>query len=217
MVDSSDYLFTFERGGSLCTSATPVDCNQQHLPADRKVKCDFINFVAIAQSVDIAFVDVTIQHGLGSAGEGATGSVQQALVNANTALAFKQFSNTGNESYMYKAVVSEILILRHVPIIDAENNIDLLEVGWAVNKSPHPGESRLNPVLIYENATHYGSLHSFMYNVRPSMHDFTGRSPITEVPLNYGHLLNLCRDLGKAIEIMHACSEWMLVIACTSR
>ena len=214
MTQFSDYLFTFERGGSLYSSTTPVDRHYQHSPADRIAKCDLINFIAIAQSVDVAFVDVATHQGLGSAGNGATGSVQQALVDANTALAFKQFSNIGNEDDMYKAVVSEILILRHAPIIDAENIIDLLGVGWSVQKAPHYGENRLVPVLVYENANQYGSLYSFMYDVRPSIHDLTGT--IAEAPSHYPQLLKLCRDIGKAIEVMHACSECALLVACTS-
>ena len=217
MAYSSDFLFTFQKEGSLCASVTPVNRDHRHSPTDRIAKCDLINFIAIAQSVDVAFVDVATHQGLGSAGDGATGTVQQALVNANTALAFKQFSNTVNEDDMYKAVISEILILRHAPIIDAENIIDLLGVGWTVQKAPHSRENRLVPVLAYENATQYGSLYSFMYNARPSIHNLLGKSSVAEAPSYHSQLLKLCRDIGKAIEVMHACSECVLLVANASR
>lgn len=206
MDKSLDYLDTFESDGTSYTSTTPLNHQGQRSPLDRITNCDLITFIAVAQSVEVTFVDITWAQGLGSAGDGATASVQQSLSNASTSLAFKQFKSGHDDNYIYKIMLAEILVLQHPPIRAAENIIDLHGVGWNVQRVEYTGEERLIPVLVYENATRYGNLHAFMREICPAIHDVTGESRRFKA-VSYGERLKLCIDLGKAIQTMHTCSE----------
>lgn len=206
MDTSLDYLDTFESDGNLYASTTPLNHGDKRSPLARIRKCDLLTFIAIAQSVEVTFVDIAWHQGLGSAGDGATASVQQSLSGASTSLAFKQITYGHDENYMYKIMLAEILVLQHPPIRAAENIIDLHGVGWNVQGAEHTGEDRLIPVLVYENATRYGNLHAFMRKIRPTIHTVTGEDPRLDA-VHYSARLKLCIDIGKAIQTMHSCSE----------
>ena len=153
------------------------------------------------------FIDIEWHHGLGSAGEGATTRVQQSLANSSRSLAYKQLLNGQNKSDVYKTALSEILILQHPLIRNEEFIIDLYGVGWHV-ETENDSDDPLIPVLVYENASQYGNLHSFLWSSRPTIQAITGESSrrSQDFETSFAVRLHFCIEVGKAIQAMHSCS-----------
>ena len=168
--------------------------------------CDFITFLGIAQSLQIDFLPITWQQGLGNIGEGATGEIREALLDKDTSFAFKRrlFRRSFNfEELMGQilpTLVAEISIL-HIPSIrDCPNIINLVGVCWEVYCEDDYTLSRdepvdfaraaVIPVLVFQKSR-FGDLHTFM------MHG-AGKT------LSFDERLHLCIGIVEAISEMHA-------------
>ena len=209
----SEGLYTFKSNTSrqFYSSVTPLGAHDSSLSLKAMSDFTLIDFIASAQSAGVSFIDITWHPGLGAAGQGATASIQQSLVNASTKFAFKQFARQTDERKMYQTILAEILVLQHPPIRDHENIIDLYGVGWDVRQISATSDFLFEPVLAYENASHFGDLYSFFWHLRPTIQEVTGNATGWKPPLSYVERLKLCKGIAKALQIMHACSKQYVV------
>ena len=113
---------------------------------------DLVTFLGIAQSLQIDFLPITWQHGLGKIGEGATREIREALLDTNTSFAFKRrsFGRPLNieelKGQILPTLVAEISIL-HIPSIrNCRNIIDLVGICWEVYCEDDYTMSREKPV-----------------------------------------------------------------------
>lgn len=123
---------------------------------------------------------------MGRVGEGATANIQQSLINSQTNFVFKRFKWSLNESSMFQAIISEIMILADVSIRTHENIIRLEGISWDIPM----GEYDVHPVLVFEKSQH-GDLKEFL-------------SSASESEVNFRVRLKLCMDVGFAISSMHS-------------
>ena len=148
--DDSSALVSFTRSGETGQSASSTS----------NVKCDFLDFLGVAQSLKIDFLPITWQPALDKVGEGGTAKIPQALINLGTAFAFKRLehpSSLEEKSRNLRALIAEISVLGH-PASRCHPNIMDIE-GICVDVID--GGKEIWPVLVLEK-TQLGDLDRFM-------------------------------------------------------
>ena len=149
-------------------------------------------FLSLAQSHELEIMPITWEPGREVLGRGASGHVNQSLIDIRTSLAFKTHNSAGQNELaiqeLLRAWMLEIAILRHPQIRQHPNVIELEGIAWEIN----PSYSTILPVLVYQRSQ-LGTLS--MYIERN-----VGR-------LSLSHRLKLCFDLASALEMLHSCSK----------
>ena len=178
---------------------------------DDDISYDFLSFLAIAQSVNAEFIDITMYQGLGFAGRGATADINQALLNRSVALAYKSYVIVGTSPQLvFKALAIEVLVLQQPRIRQHENIIDLVGIGWDIKVSKEKEVEQILPVLVLENASIFGTLEMFMKDKAAELQDVVvdvEHNPHLGLPdFDYGDCIRICRGIGRAIQILHAYS-----------
>jgi hypothetical protein len=178
-------LTGFHSSGRFIQSATPVreyGSNRRH---------DFISFLATAQALDIDFLPITWQPALESIGKGGTADIREAYINIQSSYAFKRVKrsrqNQVTENEIFRALISEILVLGQPSIRSHPNIIRLDGICWDIL----PSASGVWPALLFEKSE-LGDAEKFVHS------DF-GKST------SWSDRLGLCADVGSAIHEMHFC------------
>lgn len=137
------------------------------------------------------FLPVSSHQGLQLLGEGSTTEVSQSIVNVENAFAFKQKSSrTGKkDSELLHALCTEILILRHPPIQEDCNIVDVVGINW----QDETDDGTVWPTLVFPKAR-FGSLQEFLTN-----------SPGLEISID--EKLRLCSGVINAVQKLHACGR----------
>lgn len=133
----------------------------QSASSTSKQEYDFLDFLGIAQSLDIDFLPITWQPALDNVGEGGTAVIHQTLINSRMTFIFKHLKRPRSAMERIRnlrALIAEISILGH-PIIRSHPNIASIEgICWDVVLGD--GEE-VWPVLVFEKTQH-GDLNRFM-------------------------------------------------------
>ena len=149
-------------------------------------------FLSLAQSHGLEIMPITWEPGREILGRGASGHVNQSLIDIRTSLAFKKHTGDGQNELavreLLRAWMLEIAILCHPQIQRHPNIIELEGIAWDID----PSRSTILPVLVYQRSQ-LGTL---------SMHieNNVGK-------LSLSHKLKLCFDLASALEMLHSCSK----------
>ncbi|KAH8589486.1 kinase-like domain-containing protein [Bisporella sp. PMI_857] len=148
--------------------------------------CDLITFLAVIQKLKIDILPITWQSVPQPIGAGATGVVNEALINLGTSFAFKRVRKEEGEAEkgIIQALISEVIVLSHPSLRKHPNIVKLHGVCWDV-----ASDGSIWPVLVFEKAQ-YGDLYNFI--TLPIGRELC----ITE-------RLKLCVDVGTAILDMH--------------
>jgi hypothetical protein len=153
---------------------------------------DLITFLAVIQKLQIGILPITWQAALQPIGAGATGKINEALINLHTSFAFKCVSDGQKESKadgrVIRALINEVVALGHPSIRQHPNVAELQGICWDVTTNEQGNE--VWPVLIFEK-TQYGDLYNFA--TLP-----VGRE------LGFAKRLKLCVDVGTAVLDMHS-------------
>ncbi|KAF3921278.1 hypothetical protein ABW21_db0207067 [Orbilia brochopaga] len=155
---------------------------------------DLLDFLAVVQHRRIDLLPFKWEEGE-SLGQGGTanifsGGTIETSEGHNLSFAFKRFQREGagfkkDADKVYQALLSEVYVLGH-PVVRQHPNVNALQgVCWdLVYGEPWP-------VLVFKK-TGYGDLKQFMKTSE-------GRS------MSFSDRINLCWDIGNAINLMHAC------------
>lgn len=160
---------------------------------------DFLSFLGVAQQCGVNFLPTTWAPGLDGLG---VDGLEQIDLNPSRGFSFKRFTPDSKEtralgledvySFSWKALIAEILVLQHPRVRECRSIIDLYGVSWDVQVNGSGILVNVLPVLVFEKPVH-GSLDKFL-----------GSRPYQA--LNFEKRLSLCRDIGRAIQLMHSFS-----------
>ncbi|KAL8688110.1 MAG: hypothetical protein Q9224_004970 [Gallowayella concinna] len=175
----------------------PSEKQSVDLRAEADAHQNLLSFLAIAQKYSVDFLPITWQSALEPFGEGGTAKISQAVVNIQMSLAFKRTklstdsphstSTAENEHRVYRALISELMVLEH-PIIKEHPNVLKLEgICWEISKT----KPEVVPVLVFEKAP-LGDLESHLLSERGKRLNFTEKR-------------NVCADIMQSIAILHSC------------
>ena len=152
---------------------------------------DFLSCLAAAQGQGVEFMSTTWEPARGQLGRGASGRVYQSRISNETSFAFKSPIIGGTdvqEAIAFRALICEVLILRHPVIRQHLNIIDLEGIAWEVTANG----SKVLPVLVFPLAPS-GTLWGHME---------AGLNALTLDPK-----LKLCLQIGLGLAAMHSCSK----------
>jgi len=157
---------------------------------------DLIIFLAVIQRLQIDILPITWQAARQPIGVGATGRINEALINLHTSFAFKCVSDRQkereNEEAIIRVLINEVIVLGHESIRNHPNIVELQGICWDV-ASGDKSDDKVWPVLVFKK-TQYEDLYNFA--MRP-----IGRA------LCFAKRLKLCIDVGTAIWDMHSNSK----------
>ena len=184
MMASLKSLPTFERQDSMFSS---VSCTPSR---PSKFHCDLPSALFVADKLKLDIFPITWMSALGHLGKGATAQVQQSQIDIQTHYAFKRSLESAgqNDTDRYRAIITEMIVLRNATIKEHPNIVKLIGIGWDVN----PARDSVWPVLIFPRAS-LGSLSQFLKSEEGIQASFEER-------------IQLCREIASAISCMHACS-----------
>lgn len=158
---------------------------------------DLITFLGITQKLQIDILPITWQAARQPVGAGATGTINEALINLHTSFAFKCVSDRQKENEaedkIIQALISEVMVLAHPSIRKYSNIVELQGICWDI-AFDCKGNNKVWPVLVFEKSQ-YGDLYGFA--MLP-----VGRE------LRFMERLKLCVDVGIAISDMHFNSKF---------
>jgi hypothetical protein len=156
---------------------------------------DLITFLAVIQKLQIEILPITWQAARQPIGVGATGRINEALINLHTSFAFKCVSDRHKERESKEAIIqiliNEVTVLGHEHIRNHPNIVELQGICWDVSNDE--GDDKVWPVLVFKK-TQYADL----YNCAMLP---VGRE------LCFTERLKLCTDVGTAIWDMHSNSR----------
>ncbi len=175
-------------------------------PKENDFRYDFITFLETCQNLEIDVLDITWQPALDALGVGGQSEVRQSSVNLAMSFAFNRVKpekgeeeRGEKEEEIYRALVSQVSILRYPEIRNHPNIIHLIGVCWdirtPVQENDHHPEAtkapwlKVWPVLVFEKTKH-GDLNCFMRSDCGRNLGFTGR-------------LKLCIDIAVGIRDLH--------------
>lgn len=155
---------------------------------------DLPSVLSLANQLGIDILPISWMPGLGSVGQGATGQVYQSRVDLSTEFVFKRSlpspGTDNSDLARYKAIISEMVILKHAPIRDHSNIIDLIGLGWDINLR----DEVVWPVLIFPKAS-FGNLQQFLGTAEGEQISFQTR-------------IEFCIDMLLGLLTMHSHSKY---------
>ncbi|CEL08488.1 hypothetical protein ASPCAL11637 [Aspergillus calidoustus] len=188
-MDDTDFIFkpsltSWNRDDNSGASAVPV-LKQGHIVPT--VQSSILEFLSIAQALNIDILPITWQPALPTIGEGATAYVLQSPFAENARFAFKRMRPVSQEEKIWnmRALIAELLILGQ-PSIRTHPCISPLQgICWDVSSMT----DEVCPVLVFGKANN-GDLGTFMAStVGPR--------------LSYFSRVAMCFQMGDAIRTMH--------------
>ena len=189
-MDNLGRLLSFERLEYTVNSTSAAVCASTE-PADYHY--DLPSVLWIADQLGIDLLPISWMSALGSVGEGATGQVYQSRIDSDTEFAFKRSmpspGSDTSDSARYKAIISEMIILRHAAIRDHPHVVDLIGLGWDVNVT----DETVWPVLVFRKAL-FGNLQQFFRATEGAQASFETR-------------IKLCTDMLMGLLAMHSHSK----------
>jgi len=167
---------------------------------------NLITFLGVIQKLQIEILPITWQAAWQAIGGGATGKINEALVDLHTSFAFKCVSDRQKEnepeSKIIQALINEVIVLGHPSIRKHSNIVELQGICWDV-AFDSKGNNKVWPVLVFEKSQ-YGDLYDFA--MLP-----VGRE------LRFMERLKLCIDVSIAISDMHFNSKFLELIDILSK
>ena len=155
-----------------------------------------IDFIAVAQKLQISFLGISWQVGKEVLGGGLSGSINQALINLHTSLAFKCVPDDQKwknpEGVIFRALINEIVAFSH-PANRRNRGVVNLEAICLDIETIEEGKNKIWPTLVFEKSQ-YGDLATFL--TRPAGKD-----------LNFKDRVFLCMDIAWAMSDMHMHSK----------
>ena len=181
---------------SLHNDKKPVYHAQPSLPKDlvglNSEHLTMYCFLSLAQSFGLEFMPITWESGREVLGRGASGHVNQSLIDIRTSLAFKRPTIDGQNKLAVRELLREwmleVAILNDPKIQQHPNIIELEGIAWEIDHSC----STILPVLVYRRSQ-LGTLGGYI------------EANIGKLSLN--QRLKLCFDLASALEMLHSCSK----------
>ena len=175
---------------------------------------DLISFLSAVQNCAVDILSLTWREAENPLGRGGTAVVNQALVNLETSFAFKRTVklrvpqvSTANlddasvsekdramveyksQELVYRALISELLILRHPSIRHCRNIVNIQAICWEIDeKSYKPW-----PVLIFPKSD-FGDLRRFLKSDRG-------------IQMTNMERLKLCSEVAEGLAVLHANGE----------
>ena len=121
---------------------------------------------------------------------GASGIVHNQELSGDSGIIFKRYRTTPQSSRqeVFKAIISEVMVLKHPVLAKHPNVVDLNGVTWDV-EFEHGQAPQVTPVLVFKRAE-YGDLASFFRTSQGQ------RSSLEE-------RLQFCIDIASALKAMH--------------
>lgn len=180
---NTSLLITYTTSGEIHQSAGSTSCREY----------DFLDFLGVAQSLNIDFLPITWQPALDKVGEGGTAEIRQALVNVQMTFAFKHLKEPRfamEEARNLRALIAEFSILGHPAIRYHPNVANIEGICWDVVL----GGEKIWPVLVFEK-TPCGDLNRFMTS-----------GPGQD--LNSKNKLDLLFDVALAVRDLHAAGRF---------
>lgn len=184
-----DRLISFTSSGKLSQSATLASA------ATTDTSYDFLTFLGIAQSLNIAFLPISWDTGQASIGKGGTAEISQSSIDLETAFAFKRLAAVDSALFeakktaIFEALVAEISVLGHRSIRGHQNINRLEGICWDIE----PESERVWPVLVFEKTQH-GDLKTLMEHGTGTRLDLRNR-------------LRLCAEVATAVSDLHLNGE----------
>jgi hypothetical protein len=161
---------------------------------------NLIQVLSIAIALDVNIIPLTWRPALEGLGEGATGRISQSPMNSQISLAFKRLSSwdrsqgqseTQFRALQHRALVSEMVALSCPELYGHANIVNLEGLCWELSDEGLSPEAW--PVLVFKKAE-CGDLRRFL------------SLPEAE-NLEFGDRIEICREIAKALEIMHHCGN----------
>lgn len=146
----------------------------------------FIALLGLAQRFHVDFLPIVWQEPRGKIGRGGQASINQATLDLQISLAFKQFAQREVDD-PFKEIVRELIMLTHPSVQDHRFIVQLEGICWDIV------EDKVWPVLVFQK-TSLGDLEDFA-------NSDTGRN------LSVEQKRGICADIGTAIRDMHANSK----------
>jgi hypothetical protein len=161
-------------------------------PEPNPAPYNVIDFIAVAQKLQISFLGISWQVGKEVVGRGSSGSINQAFMNLHTSLAFKCISpeqkSNRSEDAIFRVLINEIIAFSH-PANRRNRGVLNLEAICLDIETSEEGTDTIWPTLIFEKSQ-YGDLATFL--TQP-----VGRE------LNFKDRVFLCMDIARAMSDMH--------------
>lgn len=156
-------------------------------PAPRNV----IDFIAVAQKLQISFLGISWQVKKEILGEGASGSINQALVTLHTSLAFKcvEHKSMRSEDEIFRTLTNEIIAFSH-PANRRNRGVLNLEGICLDVETSEEGQDKIWPTLVFEKSQD-GDIAKFLTR------SAAGRK------LSFKERAFLCMDVAWAMSDMH--------------
>jgi hypothetical protein len=161
---------------------------------------NIIRVLSIATALDVNIFPFTWRPALEGLGEGATGRISQSPMNARISLAFKRLgrwnrsqglSEAQFRALQDKALVSEMVALSCPELYGHPNIVNLEGLCWELSNEGHSLEAW--PVLVFKKAE-FGDLRRFLSLPEAEYLEIKDR-------------LDICGEIGKALEVMHLCGN----------
>jgi len=172
---------------------------------------DLISFLSVVQNCAVDILPLTWREAENPLGRGGTAVVNQALVNLEISFAFKRtvklrvpqvaaanldcasmsekdlvMAEYKSQEVVYRALISELLILRHPSVRHCRNIVDIQAICWEIDEKSH----KPWPVLIFPKSD-FGDLRRFLKSDR-CIH-------MTNV-----ERLKLCSYMAEGLAVLHA-------------
>ena len=182
--DDVSALISYTRSGEIGQSASSIS-DQEY---------DLLDFLGVAQSLNIDLLPSTWQPTLDAVGKGGTAEIRQALINVQTSFAFKHFKHPNSaeqESQKWRALIAEISVLGNPTIRNHPNVVDIEGVCW----DTVDGGEKVWPVLVFEK-TQFRDLDRFMKSGRGKELDSKSR-------------LDMLFDVALAVRDLHATGRYL--------
>lgn len=148
-------------------------------------------FLSLIQSCGVEIMPVTSEAARELLGRGASGHVNQSVIDITTSLAFKHPNIDGRKKLavqeLLRAEMLEVAILRHPKIQQHPSIIELEGVAWEIDSF----HSTILPILVYRKSE-LGTLGGYI------------EANIGKLSLN--RRLRLCFNVASALATLHSCS-----------
>ena len=157
----------------------------------------FVDFLNTIRQNDLPILPVSSQHGHEIIGRGLSGSIQQAAVDRQTSLAFKQgvpskCERDNHQCQDWYSLVTEIAVLNHPPLRENPHIIDVLGVTFSIEPTGDNIPShKAWPLLIMKKAG-IGDIEFLLTHVEQIKF---------QIPLLAG--------VVEAVYLLHACGRYL--------